>query len=456
MRYIVWLILLFAFLQAKEYSDLRLEEAIKIVKKQNLEIQIADFDQKVAALQTKIAKGYNYGKLDLIQLGMRSNDAGNVFGFKLQSREASFADFGFDEFLYHWGAGSPPDVLLSTEPEKLNYPDARNHFQTKLSYMVPLYTGGKLTQYENISKALQKMSGLDKDAIVAQKLYQTKKSFYDIALLDSFIKNLTIIKNNIQKLQDTVKSMIEEGYAKKIDLLEVESKKASVERLLNIASLNRDLVYEFLSFLLDAKVSSIAAPSKEVDILSMSKEEMLKRNIDIQKAKKGYEIQSMMVDVQKSAFLPEIGFFAELSSSDDKPLNDLSDHDAYTIGFQIKYNIYNGQIDKNKLEQAKINKMKVKKQVSLAKKGIALKISKIKTEIKSYDFSIKSLKKELEFTQAVYENYLGRYEQKLVSINDVIIKQSEQIEKVLKLKEIQNRRNERVFELEKIANGDRL
>ena len=456
MRYIVWLILLFAFLQAKEYSDLRLEEAIKIVKKQNLEIQIADFDQKVAALQTKIAKGYNYGKLDLVQLGMRSNDAGNVFGFKLQSREASFADFGFDEFLYHWGAGSPPDVLLSTEPEKLNYPDARNHFQTKLSYMVPLYTGGKLTQYENISKALQKMSGLDKDAIVAQKLYQTKKSFYDIALLDSFIKNLTIIKNNIQKLQDTVKSMIEEGYAKKIDLLEVESKKASVERLLNIASLNRDLVYEFLSFLLDAKVSSIAAPSKEVDILSMSKEEMLKRNIDIQKAKKGYEIQSMMVDVQKSAFLPEIGFFAELSSSDDKPLNDLSDHDAYTIGFQIKYNIYNGQIDKNKLEQAKINKMKVKKQVSLAKKGIALKISKIKTEIKSYDFSIKSLKKELEFTQAVYENYLGRYEQKLVSINDVIIKQSEQIEKVLKLKEIQNRRNERVFELEKIANGDRL
>ena len=111
MRYIVWLILLFAFLQAKEYSDLRLEEAIKIVKKQNLEIQIADFDQKVAALQTKIAKGYNYGKLDLVQLGMRSNDAGNVFGFKLQSREASFADFGFDEFLYHWGAGSPPDVL---------------------------------------------------------------------------------------------------------------------------------------------------------------------------------------------------------------------------------------------------------------------------------------------------------------------------------------------------------
>ena len=30
---------------------------------------------------------------------MRSNDAGNVFGFKLQSREATFGDFGFTEFL---------------------------------------------------------------------------------------------------------------------------------------------------------------------------------------------------------------------------------------------------------------------------------------------------------------------------------------------------------------------
>jgi len=42
--------------------------------------------------------------------------------------------------------------LLSTEPDDLNYPDARNHFQNKFTYQVPLFTGYKLTQYKTIMK----------------------------------------------------------------------------------------------------------------------------------------------------------------------------------------------------------------------------------------------------------------------------------------------------------------
>ncbi len=50
------------------------------------------------AYEAHAAKGHHYGKLDVSLSGMRSNDAGNVFGFKLQSREATFGDFGFSEF----------------------------------------------------------------------------------------------------------------------------------------------------------------------------------------------------------------------------------------------------------------------------------------------------------------------------------------------------------------------
>ena len=40
-------------------------------------------------------------------------------------------------------------------------------------------------------------------------------------------------------------------------------------------------------------------------------------------------------------------------------------------------------------------------------------------------------------------------------MSDVIIKQSEQIEKILKLEEVRNKRNERIFALENISNGDK-
>ena len=70
------------------------------------------------------------------------------------------------------------------------------------------------------------------------------------------------------------------------------------------------------------------------------------------------------------------------------------------------------------------------------------------------DVEIASLKKELELANAIYENYEGRYKEKLVSMSDVIIKQSAQIEKILQLQIAKNKRTEKILALEKLANGE--
>lgn len=452
MKIILWLIFvtLPIFAQTQIYTHLDLNRAIKILKRDSLEINIAKFNEDIKSFEHKIAKGYNYGKLDLIQLAMRSNDAGNVFGFKLQSREATFGDFGFSQFSFT----NPNPNILNVQPNDLNYPDARNHFQTKLHYEVPLYTGGKLEQYSKITAALTKLSKLDTKKIINEKIYQLKKSYYNIYLLDSYLKNLSIIEKNMLKLEDMARAMIHEGYAKKVDLLEVQSKKANVVRMINTAKANKKLVLHFISFLLNSKVKSISGVYTKVMPETLDLNEILRRNIDIQKAKQGLKITQMNIRLKESANLPEIGAFAEYSSADNNFLNDFAKHDAYTIGMQFKLNIFHGNIDKNSIQKARIENMKVKAQVELAKKGIALKVAKIKTEIESMDFDIDSLNTELELTRTIYKNYLGRYQEKLVSINDVIIKQSLEIEKVLKLKEVQNKRTSKILELENIANGE--
>lgn len=465
-------IFLFAIplMAANVYENLSLQEAIAILKKDNLEVNIAKFDEQIKDFEYKIAKGYNYGKLDLTQLAMRSNDAGNVFGFKLQSREASFYDFGFAEFLAPMGQvleqmnanpGTLPNgftsnmsSILKIEPKDLNYPEARNHFQTKLTYQLPIYTGGKLEQYGKISKALKKLATLDKDKVLNEKLYQLKKSYYDVYLLNDYLKNLQIIDTNMYKLESMVKSMIEEGYAKNVDLLEINAKRSNVTRMIKKAEANKELVYHFLSFLLNARVNSVAEQYSKVMPVPYDTDTILQRNLDIQKAKEGLKISEMSIDLQKASNLPEIGAFAEYSSADDQFLNDFSKHDAYTVGVQFKLNLFNGGIDQNNIEKARVQNLKAQSQLNLAKSGIVLQVAKIKTEIKSFDFDIDSLEKELELARGIYKNYLGRYQEKLVSINDVLIKQSMEIEQVLKLKETQNKRSSKILELEQIANGE--
>jgi outer membrane protein len=431
-------------------AGLSLPAALEILETNNLEIKTASLDLQSAQSDTSIAKGYNFGSLDLTQNFVRSNDAGNVFGFKLSSREADFGDFGAKEFITNFMAGSPD---YSTPPKDLNDPGYQNFYQTKLTYMVPLFVGGKLSAYGDISERMEEIKKLDAEQMKTEKRYELRKSYYDMALLQNSIDHMSTIHKNISTLERTTQMMVQEGYAKKVDLLEVEARKANVERSLTEMEANKKLLYHYLSFLLNTPVTEIELPSSDYPASSINEADVLANNTDLKKASQGLEIRDRMVDVAYAPFLPQVGAFAEASSADDTFLGNFNDHKAYTVGAKLSWNLFNGGIDKNALEKARIEKMKTTTQVELAKKGIALQYDKIRTEIESLNSQVNSLEKEQELADQIYKNYEGRYHEHLASMSDVIIKQSMQIEKVLNLQMVKNKRNERIFALEKLSNG---
>jgi len=435
-------------------TSLTLEEALSILKTENLEIKAATINVDVAKQDADSVSGMNWGKLDFVQDFANSNDAGNVFGFKLTSREATFGDFGAKEFMNATGAngGVPPESAYTTPPQDLNYPDARSFFQSKLKYEVPLFTGFALSSYADIMNSMIKIKSLEKQALINEKTYQLRKSYYDMALLNDSIANLEQILTNIEKLEDTTQNMIDVGYAKRIDLLEVKAKKGNVERLLVQMKSNEKLLYHYISFLLNTKITTITAPKSEVQVPTYDDEAILSDNLDIQKASTGLEIRQSMVDSSQAAYYPTLGAFAEVATADDSFLGEASDHSAYTVGARLTWNLFNGGIDSSKIEKSKLEHLKMQSQVDLAKQGISLKLAKIRTEIDTADQEIASLKKELELAEFIYTNYLSRYKEKLSSMNDVIIKQSMQIEKILQLQMAKNKRNEKIFALEKLAN----
>ena len=428
-------------------ASMTLDEAISLLKEQNLEIKASVLEAKNAKNDILLSQGYNYGSLDFTQNTIRSNDAGNVFGFKLSSREASFGNFGFADF-----STTNPDIL-SVQPHDLNYPDYQNYFQSKLTYAIPLYTGGKLNSYEKIAQEMEKIKQLDTASVTAEKIYQIRKSYYDMALLEHSIEKLSIMQKNITILQTTTKEMFKEGYAKKVDLLEVEAKKANLDRMLFEMEANKKLLYHYLSFLLNQNITEITIPSDDRAKSTISEADVLANNSDLKKASHGLTVSSSMVDAANAPFLPTIGVFAEASSADNTFLGSFSDHAAYTIGARLSWNLFNGGIDENTLEKSRINRLKASTQFELAKKGIALQVDKIQTQIESFDYQVSSLEKELELADQITKNYEGRYREHLTSMSDLIIKQSAQIEKIINLQMVKNQRNERIFFLEKLSYG---
>lgn len=442
-------------------NSLTLNQAIETLRTNNLEIKAAKLDLNVAKRDEQTVNGLYFGKLDFIQDIAYSDDAGNVFGFKITSREATLGDLGMadDKVLaanqgFQTGQISQ-DEYGETNPDSLNYPDARAFFQSKLHYEIPLFTGFQLTNYSNIMKAMTKLKSLDKDKVLNTKIYELRKSYYDMALLRSSEKNLNNILGNIRKLENMTRNMITEGYAKRVDLLEVKAKKGNVERLLMEMRSNQKLLNHYISFLLNKRVDDIITPSSSVPMPRLNTKSILNNNLDIKRAKVGLEIRKNMIGVSESSYYPMVGAFAEMATADDTPLGDAGDHSSYSLGARLTWNIYNGGIDDANVEKAKIEHLKMKTQVELARKGIGLQVAKIRTEIKSSDEEIASLEKELTLANEIYHNYESRYREKLSSMSDVIIKQSEQIQKILELQMAINKRNERIFALEKLSNGEK-
>jgi len=456
---------------------LTLNKALSLLDENNLEVKISKYEESMKFYDIAAVKAKSYGTLDLTYMALRSNDAGNVFGFKLQSREANFADFGFSDFMGALGQGvmqsammdpngqpnfanfaqglaQNGDSILSIEPKDLNYPKPRNHFLTKLTYKVPLYTGGMLKEYRTITTKLYEMSKLDTKKTLSLKRFELKKTFYDISLVNNFIANLNKIKHNIKKLENVIKEMQKEGYAVETDYLEVDYRLAEVEAMLEEAKLNRKLAYHFLSFLIDRKVDSVIAPKRAPRSPRITKSIVEARSLDIAKAKLGLNITKHAIAVEKAKFKPQVGAFAEYGFADDRPIpSSISKKDFWTIGMQAKWNLYNGGADKATLEKAKLNYLKVSAQVKLAKKGIWLKASKLRSQIRSLQARVRSFEKQYKFANRVYLTYREKYKLGVVSITDLLIKQSKQIEMLMKLLKVKNDRNAKILELQNIING---
>ncbi|HEX5622840.1 MAG TPA: TolC family protein, partial [Sulfuricurvum sp.] len=321
---------------------------------------------------------------------------------------------------------------------------------------LPLYTGGKLSGYEKIAQEREAISQIETTNVTVQKIYQTKKSYYDAALIHSSLIHMKTILANIETLEKTTQGMITEGYAKKVDLLEVQAKKVNAQRLIAQMEANQKLTLHYLSFLLNQSVTEIALPQDETVQSTLTEADVMATNLDMQKASKGLEIRESMIQVANASYLPQVGAFAEASSADDTFLGNFSDHKAYTVGAKLTWNLFSGGADAAGLEKARIEQLKTKTDVELSRKAVALQYDQMKTEITALDLQITTLEQEVELANEIYRNYMGRYREHLVSMSDLLIKHSEQIERILNLQTIKNQRNERIFALEKLSNGAHL
>ena len=398
--YLSLLLVSFAYAQSVSFDKI-LETTIKNSKdlqKQKLNIESSKLDiENIDAV--------SYGKFSLSEEISRTNHSGYVFNSKLSSREATFRDFGFVQ----------QNEGIDVQPKDLNYPDARNNYNTKLIYEVPLFTGFKLSNQKDILKLQEKANEIKYNLDKKELSFEILKAYNSAVVAKDFTQALEKAKVAITQISKSADAFHKEGLITKIDVNEAKVYELNINSQLIESSNNFELALAYLRFLSsDDSISDVQTlenitfeiPQENLlyNQALENRDEVKIQNIQVSSTKKNIEIAN-------SAYYPSVYSHLEYGFNDNKlTLDDEKDYYMALIGVNLTLfdNTRDIEKQKSKIEYAKasLNNEKLKDAIKLELQKTILNLQ-TKEKILLEKVEAKNLAADvLEQSKLLYQNHL--------------------------------------------------
>jgi len=376
-----------------------------------------------------IAESYDYGSLVFDENIVKTNNAGYSFGMKLSSREATFSDFGFADFLSH--SPSPMDAsVLKVKPDDLNNPEARTNYETKLTYKLPLFTGYKLENAKKMAK-LQVLAQTAKYNFDEKSLgLEVLKAYNGAVAAKEFIKATQKAKKATSSFVEFAHELYKEGLVTSIDVKQAKVYDMGVDASI-IESQNRyDLAISYLKFLTsDENITDVGQFENIKNIITNIKQLQQKAHDnrdDFSWMKYNTLTMKAKIDMEKSEYYPTIGAQIEYGYNDNQINNINGDHDYYMGAIGLSYSLFDGFITTSKKEKAKIEYKKTKYYYEYMKDGIKLEVEKNILTLEAKEKILKQKIKANDLSSEVLEQSQELYKNHLINMSNLLLQQANQ------------------------------
>ncbi len=387
-------------------QSVNFNEVLNLTLQNNKDLKNQELNIDLAKVDTKTIDSINYGKLSIEEEISRTNHAGHVFNSKLSSREASFNDFGANDFVTY-GSNYIPDDL--------NNPQDRNNFNTKITYDIPLFTGFKLSNQKDILKLQEKANEIKYNLDKKTLEFEVLKAYNSAVVAKEFVKALEKAKIAITQIVKSANAFHKEGLVTKIDTNEAKVYEYNINSQLIEASNNFELALAYLRFLSSddsiSDVQSLENINFEIPNENLLYNQALENRDEIKMQDIHINASKKNIEIANSAYYPSIYSHLEYGFNDNKlTLDDEKDYYMALVGINLTLfdNTRDIQKQKSKIEYAKasLNNEKLKDAIKLELQKTVLnlqtkeKILKEKIEAKNLAFDV------LEQSKLLYQNHL--------------------------------------------------
>jgi len=407
-------------------NTISFNQAYNLTMKNNHELKAKKTAIDNAMIDVSSANGYNYGTLKFNENIARSNNALNVFGMKLMSREASFGDFGFNtaDFGQLNQIMQTGGEIANEQPDDLNNPGYRNNFETKLTYEFPIFTGFKLSNAKDMAQ-LQVAANKAKYTYDKKQLgLEVLKAYNGAVAAKYFINATKEAKKATLSFVNFASEMHKEGYVTNIDVKQAQVYDMKINSMLLEAKNKYSLAIAYLKFLTSSSDISDVKDFMDINIdTSLVKLDVNNRD-DYKWMKANTATMKKKIDFEKSASYPMIGTHFEYGFNDNKLNNIDSKKDYVTGAVGLEYKLFDGFKTKNDIKKAKLDYIKTNHYLQHMKNGIKLQVQKALLTLQTKKSVLKEKQNASIMEDEILEQSNEMYKNQLLKMSDLLMQEA--------------------------------
>jgi outer membrane protein TolC len=387
---------------AQDTLALKLQDALDATLTNNTEILLATLDQEKAAARFNQTNAVFLPQVNLSYTAMVTNNPLNAFGFKLQQQSITPSDFN---------------------PQILNNPSATQNYMTKAEFNQPLVNLDMIYQRKAAGQQVDVYSYKTKRT-KEYLTFEVQKAYAQLQLSHQAVTVLTEAQHTVNSIFEATRNRFEKGFLQKSDVLLVQVHVATIENNLAEAKSNVRNASDYLSLLMAAKSRPLytAEPLIKVGQADKIESKVPENRADFKAMESALSAQELMIHSGKMSYLPKLNAFGNYMFNDRQAFGFGSN--AYLLGAQFSWNLFSGTSQYYKVTEQKIEHARIEKQLSYQKEQSQLELSKMFRQLQDTEFALKQHEVSVDQASEALRILQNRFEQGLVSTNDLLQSQT--------------------------------
>lgn len=385
---------------------------------QNPEMDVSQYRLKQAEYALAESDASRMPQVTASFTAMNSDNALNVFGMKLNQRNATFRDFGFAD----------QAKGIDYAPEDLNEPGSHTDFNTRLEVMIPVWNGGKVSSYQNQAKAMIKAAQHGDKAVQQYLTFNVYQAYEGVHTARAFVSVATQAVKAADAYVKTTRNLVEQGVVVRSELLSAEVHLSEAKTAMEKAKTQELIAEDSLKMLMamDPNAPVKVGPRVDVSLPANSLEELTQMatstNPQLEAKREEARSSKAAIDASKADNYPSFNIMARGDMNDESIGFDSK---SYTVAGVVSWKITDFGITSNRISRAQAEASQKEAALRSKENQTRLEVLKAWRTLKVSQKQVKSHQLAVEQAEEAQRLIMKRYKSGVSTITEVLASQAQ-------------------------------